>query len=110
MVTKIGHGRKRIPVLYIEAWMEKLDVSYEELGGRLDPPKSRTTVWRWVHEPWRLDPQKMAELAAALGLNGPQDFWQPPNRRSLDAVAASASDDDYAKALDIVERLVRRVS
>lgn len=90
--------------------MEKAGVGFEELGGRFDPPVSRTTVWRWVKEPHRLNPGKIAALAHALGLDEPDDLWRDPKRPSIDALLRDAPDDLYQTAVDIVTRLTRNAS
>ncbi len=90
--------------------MEHLGLSYEQIGNRLDPPVSRTTVWRWVHEQWRLNPEKMAALAEAMNLSGASDLYRRPERPSMDALANTMSDELYQTALDIVRRLAKQAS
>lgn len=82
MVTRIG--KRQPPRLYIDEWIEKKKLDHTTVGQRLDPPVSRTTVWRWVNEPWRLNPEKMAALADAIGLESPTLLWSHPGRPSAD--------------------------
>ena len=109
MVTRIGQGRRKARRLFLEEWMEAKDITPEALGLRFDPPVSRTTVWRWIREPHRLNPEKMAAFAEALGIQ-PEDLWRSPNRPSVDALLANSSDDLYRTALDIVARLTNKAS
>jgi transcriptional regulator with XRE-family HTH domain len=82
-------------------------LSFETLGERLDV--SRTTVWRWAREQWRLDPNKIAALADALDL----ETWQELGRRpqvlpSIDAILADVDGEDYQTVFDLAKRLARK--
>src|SRR3990167_2564453 len=105
MVTKIL--QKRRAHLYIEEWMEHLNLSYETLGGRLNV--SRTTVWRWATQQHRLTPEKIAALAEAMGLH-PEDLWRPPSRPSLDAMVADAPDAIFESVKTLIQSLTRKAS
>lgn len=68
--------------LYLTEWMEYRGIGDNELAGRLvlsDKPDgvSRETVTRWRYDQRRLDPEKIAALAAALDIE-PWQLWQPP--------------------------------
>ena len=105
MVTKIRKGNRTH--LYIEEWMAARELSDETLANRLDT--SRTTVWRWRTQQHRLNPEKIAQLAAALNLE-PQDLWRPParaERPSVDALLRDASDEIVQKAVELVAILRR---
>lgn len=107
MVTRIRKGARTH--LYIEEWMEAhkpKPISFDDLGGRLGV--SRTTVWRWAKEQWRLDPGKMAALAEALGLNSPQDLFRRPERPSIDAILEDAPQETYDALVDFARRLTQR--
>lgn len=106
MVTRIRKGARTH--LYIEEWMEHKGVSFETLGGRLNV--SRTTVWRWAKEQWRLDPSKMAALADALEMESAADFYRRPARPSIDAVLANAPQDIYDAALALARNLTHKAS
>lgn len=108
MVTRIG--KKKPPRLYIDEWIAAKELDHTKVGQRMEPPVSRTTVWRWVNEPWRLNPEKMAALADAIGLESPTMLWYSPDRPSADALLARATDDVHRTVIDIVERLTRRAS
>jgi hypothetical protein len=113
MVPRIGSSRPRR--FFVEQWVDASGLSYEAIGLRLDPPVARNTVWRWVKEPWRLNPEKMAALAAAIGVE-PQDFWRlpppkdEPPRPSVDRMLEDADPELFQTAVDIVQRLTRRAS
>lgn len=102
MVTRINEGARAH--LYIDEWMQELGLTDESLALRMET--SRVTVWRWRNEQHRLNPQKIAALAHAMGRE-PEDLWRLPNRPSLDAIAKDASDDLLKKAADVVSILVK---
>lgn len=104
MVTRIRKGARAH--LYIEEHMEAKGLSFEDIGGRMGV--SRTTVWRWAKEQWRLDPGKMEALADAIGLDAPQDLFRPPSRPSIDAILADAPQEMYEATLDLARRLAGR--
>jgi transcriptional regulator with XRE-family HTH domain len=104
MVTRI-HKNARAH-LYIEEHMDDRGLSFEDIGGRMSV--SRTTVWRWAKEQWRLDPGKMEALADAIGLSSPQDLFRPPSRPSIDAILADAPQEVYEATLDVARRLSGR--
>lgn len=83
--------------------MEAKGLSFEVVGGRLDV--SRTTVWRWAKEQWRLDPGKMAALAEALELTSPADLFRRPERPSIDAIMNDAPQPVYDALVDHARRL-----
>lgn len=80
--------------------------SFEILGGNLGV--SRTTVWRWANEQWRLDPGKIEALADAIGLDSPVDLYRPPGRESIDGVLGNATEEVYQATLDVARRLAGR--
>ena len=86
--------------------MAAKDLSFEDLGDRLDT--SRTTVWRWAKEQWRLDPGKLEALAEAIGLDSPVDLYRPPGRQSIDGVLGNAPEEVYQATLDVARRLAGR--
>lgn len=98
--------RRRISTahLYIEEWMQHLGLTDESLGLKMD--KSRVTVWRWRTEQKRLNPDKIAAIAGALGLSS-VDLWRPPWRPSLDAIVQDAPDEIVQKAADIVRIVLK---
>lgn len=89
--------------------MEVKGLSFETVGERLGV--SRTTVWRWAKEQWRLDPGKIAALAEALDLETWQELGRRPQQRpSIDDILADASQDDYETVFDLAKRIARRAS
>jgi transcriptional regulator with XRE-family HTH domain len=104
MVTRIRKNARAH--LYIEEHLEAKGLSFEDIGGRMGV--SRTTVWRWAKEQWRLDPGKMDALATAIGLEGPIELFRPPQRPSIDAILAEAPQDIYDATLDLARRLAGR--
>lgn len=105
MVTKIGGKRRQH--LYIAEWREAKGLSFERVGERLGV--DRVTVWRWETQQHRLNPEKIASLAHAMDIN-PEDFWRPPARPSLDALAKNASDELHRTVVDVVSRLTKQAS
>lgn len=111
MVTQIGKNQRRRH-LYIKEWMESRGYSDTTLAGRMD--KDRTTVWRWVNEQHRLNPEKIAAIAAALDVE-PEELWSlpppvldKPRPPSIDAELEDADDDTRNAVLDLARRLVSR--
>jgi len=90
--------------LYIDEWMAELCLNDETLGERLG--KSRVTVWRWRSEQHRLNPGKIAAIAAALGRE-PEELFRSPSRPSLDAIVKNASDDMVKRAAEVVTIIVK---
>lgn len=103
MVTDSPHStRFRV---YIREWMNKRELSDEDLGEIMGV--ARQTVYRWRTEEHRLSPPKIAAIAEALGLE-PIDLLRPPDRRSIDAITKDASDADHAAIFDFADRWVKR--
>lgn len=88
--------------------MDARGLSFDDVGNRLGV--SRTTVWRWAREQWRLDPGKMEALATAIGLSAAADLYRRPERPSIDAILSDASQDDYETVVEMARRLSRRAS
>lgn len=101
MVTSIRKGAKTH--LYIEEHILAKDLTYDIVGNRLGV--SRTTVWRWAKEQWRLDPSKMQALADAIGLESPADFYRLPQRPSIDAILADAPQPLYDAVVEHARKL-----
>ena len=89
--------------LYIKEWMETKKVSDDELANRLDI--GRATVWKWYSQQHRLNPEKIFNIASALGIR-PEELWSDPSEPNLNAIIADAPEDLRATAADIVRRLV----
>lgn len=85
--------------------MEAKGLSDIDLAGRLDT--SRTTVWRWRNEQWRLDPAKIAALASAMNLE-PVDLYRLPGRESIDAQLKDAPTEVYEAVRDLARRLAKK--
>jgi hypothetical protein len=107
MVTRAKKKRER-QHLYIAEWMDFLGLTDEALGNRMG--KDRATIWRWRVQQHRLNPDKIAALAAGIGLADPVDLWRDPRtaRPSLDAIIKNAPGDIQDMAADIIRRLVTK--
>jgi transcriptional regulator with XRE-family HTH domain len=90
--------------LFIDEWFAEKGASDEKVAGILGV--ERVTVWRWRTQQHRLNPQKLAELARAIGIR-PAQFYTRPGQRSLDALLGDADDATRDLAVDIVSRLLR---
>ena len=96
MVTEIRKGSR--PHLYIEDHLRARDMSDTKLAGRLDV--ARETVYRWRTEQHRLNPEKIAAIADALGIE-PEDLWSPPTTRTNLNVLAKLLDDHDFETIEI---------
>ena len=104
MVTEIRKGSR--PHLYIEEHMRARDMSDTKLAGRLEV--ARETVYRWRTEQHRLNPEKIAAIADALGID-PTDLWPPPTTRTNLNVLAQLLDDHDFETIEItLKRLANR--
>ena len=104
MVTEIRKGSR--PHLYIEEHMRARDMSDTKLAGRLEV--ARETVYRWRTEQHRLNPEKIAAIADALGID-PEDLWSPPTKRSnLNVLAKYLDDHDFETIEITLKRLANR--
>jgi plasmid maintenance system antidote protein VapI len=103
MVTTIRKGTR--PHLYIEEWMQYKGVSDTVLANRLG--RARETIYRWRKDQRKLTPEKQADLAEALGIE-PGDFWQPPGRPDLNALARDLDDEQHETVQIMVRRLAGR--
>lgn len=84
-MAKLGRPRNKPQLrrgpLYLTEWMEHLEVTDEELAGRLTV--AANTVWRWRQTPQtRLNPVKQAQVAKALGI-WPGQLWVKPGSREM---------------------------
>lgn len=71
------------------------------------PRTNRVTVFRWRTEQHRLNPEKIAIIARGLDIE-PEELWRPPSRRSLDAIAKGATDEQFEFAAEMVSAMMRR--
>lgn len=90
--------------LYIDEWMEDLGLTDEKVGERMGT--SRTTVWRWRTEQHRLNPQKIADLAAGMGVDV-CDLWRHPSRPSLDSLVKDLPDAEVRRMANAVRALLK---
>lgn len=108
MVTTTQAEQDEEQHLYIDEWMAELGFTDETLAEKMN--SNRTTVWRWRNEQHRLNPQKIADIARAMGRE-PQELWHPPpkhDRPSIDAIVKDASDEVVRKAADVVSIIVKK--
>jgi transcriptional regulator with XRE-family HTH domain len=103
MVTRIH--RRVLPRLYLREHREAQGLSAERMAERLGI--GRESLYRLEREPRRLNPEKQAQYADALGIE-PAALWRPPGTPSLDSLVAGQPDEVQAMAADIVRRLVNR--
>lgn len=94
---------RRPDYLYIKEWFDARGMSDEKVAEVLGV--ARETVWRRRTEQHRLNPKKIAELAAAIGIE-PEQFYRPPGEESIDAMLKGKPADLRSTAADIVRRLV----
>lgn len=100
MVTRPKTAKRR---LFLKEHREARGVSAQTMADKLGI--ERESVYRLEREPWRVNSEKQAQFADALGLE-PEELWRPPGTTSLDAIIKSAPADVRAMAADIVRRLV----
>lgn len=91
--------------LYIEEWMDRRGLNDESLANRIGV--ARATVTRWRKQQHRLNPGKIAAIAAALDLE-PSALWHPSHRPSLDAMVQNAPDALVNDAAEMVRLFVAR--
>lgn len=88
--------------------MDAKGLSDERLGNRLGV--ARETIYRRRMEQHRLNPEKIAEIAAALDIE-PAELWQvppPPDAPpSVDKMLRDAPEELRRKAVEMVEILKR---
>jgi transcriptional regulator with XRE-family HTH domain len=90
--------------LYITEWRERRGLSVEGLAEKLSV--SRETVWRWETQQHRLNPPKIAAIAAALNIE-PGQLYHHPDRPSIDAMLDDKPDELARTAYDIIQRLAQ---
>lgn len=100
MVTRPKRQKRK---LFLKEHREAQGISATLMGEKLGI--ERESVYRLEREPWRVNSEKQAEYAHALGLE-PEDLWRAPGTPSLDAMVQSAPDDVRRMAADIVRRLM----
>lgn len=92
--------------LYIEEWFEARGLNDEKVGNRIG--RDRATVHRWRKEQHRLNPGKLAELAAALDLEPAELFRPPSSGPSLDVMVKDTDPNDRDMIVDVVRRLANK--
>jgi transcriptional regulator with XRE-family HTH domain len=104
---QIGSNDKKQRHLYLVQWRGARGVPVKAIASHMGV--SRQTVYRWEVEQWRLDLDKIAGYAEALGddVQPEQLFRMPDKAPSIDAMLADQSEELKETAADIVRRLVR---
>lgn len=88
---------------YIKEWIEHLNLTDDQVAARMGLA-SRASVWKLYKEQQRLSPQRVAQIADALGRH-PNELLFPPNVPSLDALADGATPEERAAmVVDIMRR------
>lgn len=103
MVKTIRKGAR--PHLYIEEWIAEKKLSDTQIANRVGC--ARETIYRWRKDQRKVTPPKQAQLADALGIE-PEDFWHPPGRRDLNALARELNDEQHETIEIMILRLVGR--
>jgi transcriptional regulator with XRE-family HTH domain len=89
---------------YLEEWFRYLGLSDEDVAHRMGL-SSRTSVWKLRTQQHRLTPEKVAQIAHAIGRH-PSELLFPPEVPSLDAAAEGATPEQRAAmVVDIIRRL-----
>jgi transcriptional regulator with XRE-family HTH domain len=100
--TKIRKGARLH--YYIKEWINHLGLSDQDVAHRMGLA-SRTSVWKLYTEQNRLSPERVAQIADALGRH-PNELLFPPEVPSLDAIAEGATPEQRAAmVVDIARRL-----
>lgn len=107
MVTRIHKMARRR--LFLREHRKAKGLSADAVAGRMDPPMERESLLRLERELHRVNPDKQASYAHALGMQ-PEDLWRPPGTPSLDAMVHDAPADVQAMVADIVRRMVGKAS
>lgn len=103
VVTRIHkHAKRR---LFLKEHRKAKGISATTMAGRLGI--ERESVYRLEREPRRVNSEKQAEYADALGIE-PEALWRLPGATSLDALVSEAPEDVKSMAVDIVARLVAK--
>lgn len=100
MITRLKPVKRR---LFLKENRKAKRVSATVMGQKLGI--ERESVHRLERETWRMDPEKQANYALALGLE-PEELWSPPGTISLDNIVRSSPDELKRMAADIVRRLI----
>lgn len=107
MVTRIRKSTPRR--LFLKEHREAKGLSAEQMAGRLGI--TRESLYRQEREPWRVNSEKQAQWAEALGIE-PEALWRlprgPEEPPSLDELVRGAPEELKNMAADIVRRLVNR--
>jgi transcriptional regulator with XRE-family HTH domain len=103
MVTRPRKAQRRR--LFLKEHREAKGVSAATMAAKLGI--ERESVYRLERELWRVNSDKQADWAHALGIE-PEALWRPPGAISLDAMVAAAPDELREMAADIVRRLVSK--
>ena len=102
MVTKIRNGARAH--LYLDEWFDKKGATDEAIANRIGV--ARETITRWRGQQHRLNPEKIAALAAALDV-APMQLWSPPSRPSVDAMLDGLGDDMAQRAAELVAVILK---
>jgi transcriptional regulator with XRE-family HTH domain len=110
VVTRIRKGAT--VHLFIKEHMDAKGISDDQMAGRLGV--DRVTVWRRHSQQHRLNPQKIAAFAHAMGME-PEDLYRPPMSPkspppipSIDAMLRDEDEEIQKLAFDIVRRVISR--
>lgn len=88
--------------LYLREHREAHGVSGAEMARRLEI--NRESLYRLEREPRRVNSEKQAEYAIALGIE-PEALWRPPGPPSLDNLTRGIPPELRAMVFDVVRRM-----
>ena len=104
MVARIGpKGGKRYRI-YFKEWREKRGLTQEQVADRLGTTKA--TVSRMETGKSQYNRGYVEELAYALTVE-PDQLFRDPERPSADSLLQSASPEQRARALSVIEALLK---
>ena len=103
METKNFRGER--PHLYIKEFVVHLGLSDETVADKLGI--SRSAFWKWYTEQSRLNPDKVARIAAAMGIH-PSQLNFPPGTDSLDAIVEGQPQNVRSMAADVLRRMISK--
>ena len=97
--------KSRAPHLFISEWFKHLGVNDAQIAAKIGV--NRETVFRWRKEQWRLNPEKIRQIANTLGIK-PEQLWHPPTRESIDNLLDGTDEETRKMVTDVVRRMVRK--
>lgn len=104
MVTRIGPRSGKPRRVYFREWREKRELTQEQVAERLDTTKA--TVSRMETGKVQYNRGYVEALADALMID-PADLFHDPERPSADQLLASATPEQRARVISVIEALLK---